>query len=91
MGHGREYLRNKHNSTLKQIFAKPTAPDVRWQEIEMLIVALGGEVSSGRGSRVRFLLNGSIAIFHRPHPSPVTDKGAVVSLREWLESIGVTP
>ncbi|MGQ6036602.1 type II toxin-antitoxin system HicA family toxin, partial [Serratia sp. IR-2025] len=50
-----------------------------------------GEVKEGRGSRCKFLLNGSIANFHRPHPSPDTDKGAVVSLREWLESIGVKP
>jgi hypothetical protein len=59
--------------------------------MEMLIIALGGEVSNGKGSRVRFLLKGRIARFHRPHPSPETDKGAIVNLREWFESIGVTP
>lgn len=36
----------------------------------MLILALGGEVSNRNGSRVRFLLKGGIARFHRPHPSP---------------------
>ncbi|WP_034455726.1 type II toxin-antitoxin system HicA family toxin [Buttiauxella noackiae] len=91
MGYGKDTLRNKHQGTLKQVFSKPTASNIKWQDVEMLIVALGGEVSSGNGSRVRFLLNGSIARFHRPHPSPDTDKGAIVNLREWFESIGVTP
>lgn len=91
MGYGKDFLRNKHQNTLKQIFTKPTATSIKWQDVEMLIIALDGEVSSGKGSRVRFLLKGSIARFHRPHPSPETDKGAIVNLREWLESIGVKP
>ncbi|HDS8576559.1 TPA: type II toxin-antitoxin system HicA family toxin, partial [Klebsiella variicola] len=56
-----------------------------------LIKALGGEIKEGRGSRCKFLLNHSIASFHRPHPSPDTDKGAVESVRDWLITIGVRP
>ncbi|EFL92025.1 HicA-like addiction module [Candidatus Regiella insecticola LSR1] len=65
---------------------KPPPSNIKWADIESLIVALGGEVKQSSGSRVRFLLNGSIARFHRPHPSSDTDKGALVSLREWLEA-----
>ncbi|OOS00904.1 hexulose-6-phosphate synthase [Haemophilus paracuniculus] len=84
-------MRKKQLNTLKAIFDKPTRANIKWKEIELLIESLGGQVLQGEGSRVRFLLNGSVARFHRPHPSPDTDKGAVVSLREWLISIGVTP
>lgn len=85
------HLRKKQRETLNQIFKTPALSGVKWSNVESLITALGGEIKEGSGSRVRFLLNGSIARFHRPHPSPDTDKGAVVSLREWLESIGVKP
>lgn len=84
-------LRKRQKSTLDQIFKMPVQSGIKWSDVESLIRALGGEIKEGSGSRVRFLLNGSIARFHRPHPSPDTDKGAVVSLREWLESIGVKP
>lgn len=84
-----EVLRRRHKETLQQIFITPPPSGIKWKNIESLIEALGGEIKQGNGSRVRFLLNGSIARFHRPHPSPDTDKGAVVSLREWLDSIGV--
>ncbi|HAT2783260.1 TPA: type II toxin-antitoxin system HicA family toxin [Citrobacter koseri] len=84
-------LRKKQKSTLEQIFKTPVHSGIKWSDIESLIQALGGEVKEGRGSRCKFILNGSIANFHRPHPSPDTDKGAVVNLRDWLESIGVKP
>ncbi|MCD9313947.1 type II toxin-antitoxin system HicA family toxin [Escherichia coli] len=58
---------------------------------ESLVKALGGEIKEGRGSRCKFILNMSVACFHRPHPSPDTDKGAVESVRDWLLSIGVKP
>ncbi|WP_420866978.1 type II toxin-antitoxin system HicA family toxin [Candidatus Fukatsuia symbiotica] len=82
-------VRKKQAETLKKVLRKPPSSNIKWADIESLIVALGGEVKEENGSRVRFLLKGSIARFHRPHPSPDTDKGALVSLREWLESIGI--
>ncbi|KNC89847.1 type II toxin-antitoxin system HicA family toxin [Trabulsiella odontotermitis] len=84
-------LRKKQKSTLEQIFKTPVQSGIKWADIESLIRALGGEVKEGRGSRCKFILNGSIANFHRPHPSPDTDKGALVNLRDWLESTGVKP
>ncbi|MDH2997148.1 hexulose-6-phosphate synthase [Pasteurellaceae bacterium LFhippo2] len=84
-------MRKKHYDTLNAIFESPIPSNVKWRDIESLIVALGGEISEGKGSRVSFKLNNSIARFHRPHPSPDTDKGAIANLREWLIKIGVTP
>ncbi|WP_152912009.1 type II toxin-antitoxin system HicA family toxin [Photorhabdus heterorhabditis] len=84
-------LRKRQKNTLEQIFKMPVPAGIKWSDVESLIIALGGEVKEGKGSRCRLLLSGSLSRFHRPHPSPDTDKGAVVSLREWLESIGVKP
>ncbi|GAC19994.1 hypothetical protein GARC_3031 [Paraglaciecola arctica BSs20135] len=36
-------------------------------------------------------LFGERRVFHRPHPSPDTDKGAVSSIRRWFEMNGVKP
>ncbi|MDO9205348.1 hypothetical protein [Methylotenera sp.] len=30
-------------------------------------------------------------VFHRPYPSPNTDKGAAVAVKEWLKLNGVKP
>ena len=41
------------------------------------------------GFPFRILLNEEEALFHRPHPQKETDKGAVVSVRRFLENAGV--
>ena len=58
-------------------------------DIESLFVALGADISEGRGSRVRVALNEVRAVFHRPHPKRVTNKGAVKSVRRFLQEAGV--
>lgn len=84
-------MNRKHQKTLEAIFAQPIRADIRWQDIESLFVALGAEVSEGSGSRVRVSLNGVDAVFHRPHPRPVTDKGAVAAVRRFLTTAKVKP
>jgi HicA toxin of bacterial toxin-antitoxin, len=84
-------MNRKQRAVLEQIFARPARADVRWSDIESLFRALGGTVSQGSGSRVRVELNDQRATFHRPHPSPFTDKGALRAVRMFLENVGVTP
>jgi hypothetical protein len=84
-------MKRKHRITLEQIFARPVSGSIRWADIEALFVALGAEVSEREGSRIGVYLFGQIRVFHRPHPSPDTDKGAVASLRKWLEENGIVP
>jgi len=72
------------------VFEHPTRPDIRWTDIEALFVALGADVSEGRGSRVRVALRGVRAVFHRPHPRPMTDRGAVRSVADFLRTAGIT-
>jgi hypothetical protein len=84
-------MNSRHLKTLAEIFTDPFSPAIMWDDIVSLLVACGAEKSEGRGSRVRFELNGVLAVFHRPHPRPVTDKGAVKSVRNFLENAGVKP
>ena len=63
----------------------------QWRDLEALFVDLGAEVSEREGSRVAVVLFEEVRVFHRPHPFPNTDKGAVASVRKWLEQHGVEP
>ncbi|MCB1149209.1 MAG: type II toxin-antitoxin system HicA family toxin, partial [Chlamydiia bacterium] len=69
----------------------PVQSNVAWKDIEALLRHLNAEITEGEGSRVRVCLNGVRAIFHRPHPQKETDKGALVSVRRFLENAGVKP
>ena len=84
-------LSAKHRKTLEAVYERPERSDIAWRDIESLFVALGGELSEGAGSRVRVALGGVRAVFHRPHPERVTDKGAVKTVRRTLQTAGVEP
>lgn len=82
-------MNKKQQQTLQRIFEKPLRSDIPWDDIESLFTALGAEMSEGRGSRVRIALNDIRAVFHRPHPERVTDKGAIKSVLRFLQEAGV--
>ena len=84
-------VRGKHAKTLDAVFADPVRANVLWSDVEALFSAAGGDVSEGRGSRVRVSLNGVDAVFHRPHPQKETDKGALKSVRRFLTEAGYAP
>ncbi len=84
-------MNKKHDRTLEAIFKVPVPSNITWKDCEKLLNSLGAEISEGEGSRVRILLKGVKAVFHRPHPQKEIDKGALKSLRKFLENAGIKP
>lgn len=84
-------MNRKHARTLAAIFTRPVSANIHWRDIEALLLALGADIEEREGSRVAVILFNQVQVFHRPHPSPVMDKGAVASVCRWLEAHGVTP
>jgi len=82
-------MNKKHLATLNAVFKNPVQSNVKWTDIESLFKNLGAQMSQGNGSRIRIELNGVKAVFHRPHPRKETDKGALISVRRFLENAGV--
>ncbi|MEI7868266.1 MAG: type II toxin-antitoxin system HicA family toxin [Candidatus Methylumidiphilus sp.] len=84
-------MKRKHQKILELVFAHPVSGNIQWRDIESLLLELGAEISEREGSRVGVVLFGEARVFHRPHPSPNADKGAVVSIRKWLNDNEVIP
>ena len=82
-------VNSKQKKTMELIFKNPIQTNIPWADIEGLFIALGGKILEGSGSRIRVKINGVRAVFHRPHPHKTTDKGAVNSVRKFLENAGV--
>ena len=82
-------MKREHQRTLELVFVHPTSANVQWKDVESLLKELGAEVSEREGSRVAVVLFNEVRVFHRPHPSPNTDKGAVASIQKWFEQHGV--
>jgi hypothetical protein len=84
-------MKAKHAKTLRSIFAKPTLVNICFSDMESLVLALGGEVREGEGSRVVFEINGKRLYPHRPHPGNEAKRYQVEELRALLESEGIKP
>lgn len=84
-------MKAKHRKTLSLIFKRPTSGNISWKDVEALFVALGGEIEEREGSRIGVYLFEDAKVFHRPHPQPTSDKGAVAAVRDWLAENGVKP
>jgi hypothetical protein len=82
-------MNKKQTRTLNAIFEDPVPADVDWRDVESLFIALGAELTEGRGSRVRVALNGIRSVFHKPHPEKEVGKGAVRAIRGFLIEAGV--
>jgi hypothetical protein len=82
-------VKRKNLKTLESIFAHPVPGNIQWLDILALFRELGAEITERQGSRVGVRLFGERRVFHRPHPLPNTDKGAVASIRKGLEENGV--
>lgn len=84
-------MNKRHRITLNAIYAQPISGNIKWRDVEALLKSLNAVVRERAGSRVAVLLNDRISVFHRPHPSPNMDKGAVRDLRKFLENAGIMP
>jgi len=81
-------MKKKHQKTLALIFKQPTSANIDWKDIEALLLALGAEISEHEGSRIGIRLFNDRRVFHRLHPSPKTDRGAVKNrLRLLVEKV----
>ena len=82
-------MNNKIKKIYKDIYADPVKANIAWSDIETFFKAMGANISEGNGSRIRVELNGERAVFHRPHPENTTDKGAIKSIRKFLQNAEV--
>lgn len=84
-------MKTKHRHVFKAIFSVPTQGGILFSDIESLILALGGDIREGSGSRIVFELKGSRQYLHRPHPGKEAKKYQVEEIREWLRQLEVEP
>lgn len=84
-------MKAKHRKTLDAIFSKPTRGGIEFAEIEALVIAVGGEVREGEGSRVVFEIQGKRTYLHRPHPGKEAKKYQVEAVRAFLQLLEIIP
>lgn len=78
-------MNRKQRRTIEKIIEKPTRSDIKWPEVESLLLSLGATTSEGSGSRINIELNGHDITIHKPHPRPEIKKYIIDYLRDFLK------
>ena len=84
-------MRAKHRKTLKRVFARPTPPDIRWDDFEAMLRASGVNVVMRSGSRVGLVKEEERLVVHRPHPAPLVSPETIRDIAAFLQAAGVQP
>jgi hypothetical protein len=84
-------MKAKHQKTLEALFSHPAPSAIKWTDLEALFLALGAQSLEGSGSAVRFVLNGKIGRFHRPHPRKEALPYQLRDARDFLTAAGCQP
>lgn len=84
-------MNSKHRKTLETVFRDPVSGTLEWAAIESLLLAAGCRIVEGNGSRVRFVMNGEVETFHRPHPEKEAKRYQVRAARAYLMRLGIVP
>ena len=69
----------------------PLPANIRWSEVESMLLAMGIEVRQRSGSRVMLRFGEYKYTVHLPHPSPNMRHDRVRDLVKFLRRIGVVP
>jgi len=83
-------VNRKQAKLIEAIFAVPTQANIKFSDIEKLLISLGAEKLEGRGSRVGFVMPSGLKWeAHRPHPQKEARKYQVEALRDFLRQLEI--
>lgn len=77
----------KIEKLLKKVLEKPSRNDIKFSEIEALLVNKGFKKKEGKGSRVKFYNDDKIIILHKPHPGNIVKRYMVEQIQKELEDL----
>lgn len=82
-------MNKKQRKTYDAIFADPIQRNIIWDDVVSLVKTIGGTVTQGDGSRVRFNLHDISLNIHSPHPQKELKRYQVKAIREFLINAGI--
>lgn len=86
---GGHHINHHQRDTLEAIFAHPTRHNIRWNEVEHLLNALG-EAEIKHNGHLRVTLSGIVESFDVNHGKELTTQ-QVMDVRRMLKSAGFDP
>ncbi len=82
-------MNSKQQKIFSTLFDNPVKKNIKWSDIEKLIVGVGGQICQGDGSRVRIVLGEQSLNIHTPHPQKELKPYQVRAIRKLFIDQGI--
>ncbi len=82
-------MNNKHRKTLDKLMSRPALANIKFDDVDKLLIALGVERIEKEGSRVGYFINDMEEVVHKPHPHKELPRYVVKNLQRFLKESGV--
>ena len=82
-------MNSKQQKTFESLFGSPVKKNIKWTDVAKLIIAVGGEIKQGDGSRVRIVFDDYSLNIHSPHPQKELKPYQVRAIRTLFVEQGI--
>jgi hypothetical protein len=83
-------MNNKHKKTLTKLLTRPILNNVKFDDVDKLLITLDLERIEASGSRITYKFDDDNFItLHKPHPNNEIKRYVVKKLQIFLKNIGV--
>ncbi|WXU00207.1 MAG: hypothetical protein Ctma_0918 [Catillopecten margaritatus gill symbiont] len=81
-------MNSKHQKTLNKLMERPVLANIKFNDVDKLLVAMGFQRIEREGSRVCFKKEEDEIVLHKPHPRNELLKYIVRDLQMFIKHTG---
>ncbi len=82
-------MNSKQQKTFESLLVNPVKKNIKWTDVAKLIIAVGGEVKQGDGSRIRIVFDDYSLNIHSPHPQKELEPYQIRAIRTLFVEQGI--
>ncbi len=82
-------MNSNQQKTLKSLFDNPVMKNIKWTDVEKLIIGVQGRISQGDGSRI--VIGEQSLNIHTPHPHKELKPYQIRAIRKLFIEQGLIP
>lgn len=79
-------MNNKHRKTFKRLMTKPILANIRFDDVDKLLIKMGYERLEREGSRVAYGIGDDEIVIHKPHPNNEIKKYVIKKLQDFIKT-----
>jgi len=79
-------MNSKQQKILAKVLTRPVLSNIKFIDVDKMLVAMGYEKEQREGSRVAYGISTEEFVMHKPHPGDEIKKYVIVKLQKFIQA-----